>query len=126
MTWYSIYVTATGELRGHTSIQPTGLPGTMATATHANRMDQTMRWNPTTKAWDTPIPVPVLVDRLQDLAGHPYAATVWSQLTVAQRQKLRQIMVWLMGSRRYRQVTEDVAVDVPDGWPSDPSGVGNP
>lgn len=89
-------------------------------------MDQDWRWNPVTRAWDVPIPQPVLVDRLQDLANHPYAADIWSRLTVAQRQKLRRYLVWLLGSRRYRQQLEDVALDVDGAWPTDPAQVPQP
>jgi len=122
-TWYSIYVTATGELKGHTSIPVASPDPAWTVVEHDGRQDQTHRWNPATKAWDRPIPVPVMVDRLQDLADHPYAAEIWSRLTVAQRLKLRRTLAWLLGNRRYRQQNEEVAIDVAPEWPIDPGAV---
>lgn len=83
-------------------------------------MDQTHRWDPATRTW-VAIPPEVRIDRLQDLANHPYAAEIWSRLTVAQRTKLRKLMVWLLGTHRYRQPTEEVALDVDAAWPTDPA-----
>lgn len=59
------------------------------------------------------------MDRLQDLVQHAGLSGAWSRLTVTQRQTLRRAMVGLLGSRRYRQQTEEVAIDPPGGWPTD-------
>jgi hypothetical protein len=60
---------------------------------------------------------------LQDLAGHAYLSDVWSRLTVAQRTKLRKALVWLLGTKRYRQQTEEVAIAPDRDWPADPAVV---
>lgn len=121
--WYTLYETATGVLRGHTSEQglPSPIPGTFTVVNHGpNRQDQLNRWNAATRAW-VAIPPEVLIDRLQDLANHPYLSAVWSRLTVAQRTQLRKAMVWLLATHRYRTQTEDVAIDPPTNWPTDPA-----
>lgn len=119
-TWYTLYDPATGECKAHTSVLPDSHPWTVIDH-GAARQDQTMLWNVVARAWDTPIPQPVMVDRLQDLVGHPYLADVWTRLTVAQRQKLRKAMVWLLASRRFRQQQEEVSIEPGNAWPSDPA-----
>jgi len=120
--WYTLYVTATGECRAHTSVLPASVDPSFTVVEHPARQDQGARWNPQTLVW-VPVPPPVMVDRLQDLADHPHAAEIWSRLTVAQRLKLRRTLAWLLGTRRYRQQTETVALDAPDDFPTDPSAV---
>jgi hypothetical protein len=123
--WYTLYDTATGALRAHTSEQglpSPALPGVTVVPHGPARQDQGNRWNVATRAW-VAIPPEVLVDRLQDLANSAYMAEVWTRLTVAQRTKLRKAFVWLLGARRYRQQTEEVAIDVPPTWPADPTNV---
>ena len=124
--WWTIYRIADGACLGHTSVLPDTLPPGSATVTHADRQDQGIGygafWDPINLVW-TPRPAPVMVDRLQDLANHPYAAEVWQRLTPAQRVKLRRILVWLLGGQRLRRETDPVAIDEPSGWPTDPSGV---
>ena len=36
---------------------------------------------------------------------------------------MRKAFVWLLGSRRFRGPLEEVAVDPPDNWPTDPTQV---
>jgi hypothetical protein len=121
--WFTLYETATGVLRAHTSEVglPSPIPAQFTVVAHgAARQDQGNRWNVATRTW-VAIPAPVLVDRLQDMANHAYMAEIWSRLTVAQRTKLRKALVWLLASRRYRTPTEDVALDPPLTWPTDPA-----
>jgi hypothetical protein len=123
--WFTLYDTATGALRGHTSEAglPSPIPAGITVVEHGPaRQDQGNRWNATTRTW-VAIPAEVLVDRLADLAGHAYLANVWSRLTAAQRTQLRKAMVWLLGGKRYRQPTEEVALDVDPSWPTDPATV---
>jgi hypothetical protein len=121
--WFSIYVTATGELKAHTSILPEQIDPAWTVIDHGEtRQDQDNLWNVATRTW-TPRPAPIVIDRLQDLANHPYAADIWTRLTVAQRTKLRKLFVWLLGTRRLRGQTEPICVDEPDGWPTDPAAV---
>ena len=118
--WWTIYETITGILRGHTSIEPTGLPGTLTVISHAQRMDQANRWNAVLRAWE-PIPAQVRIDRLQDALAHSYLSNVWARLTAAQRTQLRKFLVWLLGGKRYRESLEEVSIEVVSGWPTDPA-----
>jgi hypothetical protein len=58
VTWWTLYVTATGELRGHTSIDPGGVDPAWSVIQHATRQDQDKIWNPVTKAWEARPPEP--------------------------------------------------------------------
>lgn len=121
--WYTLYTTATGVIRGHTSEVglPSPVPAGITVVNHGpNRMDQTNRWDASTRTW-VPIPPPVVIDRLQDLANHPFLSQVWTRLTVAQRTQLRKAMVWLLGGYRFRQELEEVSLNPPEGWPVDPA-----
>jgi hypothetical protein len=121
--WYTLYDTASGALRAHTSeagLPSPALPGVTVVAHGAARQDQGNRWDVPTRAWVAITPE-ALVDRLQDLANHAYTAELWSRLTAAQRVKLRKVFVWLLGTRRYRQTLEEVSIDVPPTWPTDPA-----
>ncbi len=121
--WTAVYRVSDGVLLGCGTVLPDRLPDGSATRTYLERPDQGTRWDPSTLDF-VPVPAPVYVDRLQDLVNHPYLSSVWSRLTVAQRQQMRRTMVWLLGSRRYREPLEDVAIDPPDSaWPTDPASV---
>jgi hypothetical protein len=127
VNWYTLYVTATGQCKAHTSVLPPSVDPAWTVIDHgANRMDQTFLWNIASRAWDIPKPVPVLVDRLADIAAHPFAAELWSRLTAAQRIKLRQLLVWILASRRYRPLGDTTPVDADDSWYADPSQVPPP
>ena len=111
-------------LLGYGTVLPATLPpGSVLVGPTVDRQDQGFYWNTVTRAFDIPIPGPVMVDRLQDLAAHPYVSDVWSRLTPAQRVKLRKLLVWLLAGRRYRQQTEEVSIEPADGWPVDPAVV---
>ena len=121
--WYTLH--RDGTLLGHTSEQglPPTIPDGVTIIAHGPaRQDQGNRWDAATRTW-VAIPPDVLIDRLQDMAQHPYLSNVWSRLTAAQRTQLRRAMVWLLGTKRYRQPTEEVAIDVDPGWPTDPANV---
>jgi len=120
--WTAIYRTSDGVLLGCGTVLPDTLPAGTSTKVYPGRPDQGTRWDPATRDF-VAIPPPVLVDRLADLANHPYLATMWGQLNATQRQRLRRAMVWVLGARRYREPGEDVAIEPPNGWPADPSTV---
>lgn len=120
MTWTAYFRDDTGTLVGYGTVPPESIPPGVSTLASETRMDQTNRWDPATRDW-VPIPPEVLVDRLADLAAHPYVSDVWSRLTAPQRVKLRKLIVWLLGTKRFRHETEEVALDVDDTWPTDPA-----
>jgi hypothetical protein len=116
--WYAVYDRATGRLVSTGTVLG-DFGDEYEVSEYADRPDRDTRWDATTKTF-VPLPDDHVVDRIQDLANHPYAAEVWSRLTVAQRQKLRKIFIWLLGTHRYRTPTEEVALDPDEGWPTDP------
>jgi hypothetical protein len=123
--WYTLYDTASGALRGHTSeagLPSPALPGVTVVPHGPARQDQGNRWDVATRQW-VAIPPEVLIDRLQDLAAHPYASDIWSRLTAAQRLKLRMLLVFVLGGRRYRQQTEELTIGWEPGMPTDPAVV---
>lgn len=120
--WTAIYRLADGVLIGCGTVLPETLPDGTGTKTYEERPDQGTHWDPALLDFVANDP-PVLIDRLQDLAGHAYLADVWAKLTTTQRTKLRRAMVWLLGTHRYRQPLEEVALDVDSSWPTDPSTV---
>ena len=120
--WTAIYRVSDGALLGCGTVLPAALPVGSATKVYPGRPDQGTRWDPATLDF-VPVPPPVRVDRLQDALTHPALATVWPRLTAAQRIALRRWLVWLLGSRRYREELEDVTLDPPEAWPTDPTRV---
>jgi hypothetical protein len=121
MTWYAVVDDATGRLLSVGSIEPAPSTGRVI-LTFADRPDQDTIWNPATRTFSPRPPDPV-VDRLQDMANHPALAAAWSRLTPAQRTAMRKAFVWLLGSRRFRTPNEEVALDPPNNWPTDPTVV---
>lgn len=120
--WTAIYRISDGALLGCGTVLPETLPVGSATRVYPTRPDQGARWDPDLRDF-TPLPPPVVIDRLQDALGHPALAAVWPRLTVAQRTALRRWLVWLLGSRRYREPGEEVSLDPPTAWPTDPTQV---
>ena len=110
--WTAIYRTADGVLIGCGTVLPETLPAGTSTKVYAERPDQGTRWD-TVLLDFVPVPPPVLIDRLQDLADHAYLLDVWQRLTVAQRTKLRKAMVWLFVHRTATASrSKSVALDV--------------
>ena len=120
--WTVIYRISDGAILGCGTVLPAELPVGSATKVYLTRPDQGTRWDPATLDF-VAVPPPVRVDRLQDALTHPALATVWPRLTIAQRIALRRWLVWLLGSRRYREAGEEVGIDVQPSWPTDPTQV---
>lgn len=120
--WTAIYRVSDGALLGCGTVLPEQLPAGSATRVYPSRPDQGTRWDPVLLDF-VAVPPPVRIDRLQDAANHPALAAAWSRLTVAQRTAFRRYLVWLLGDRRYREPAEEVSIDPPAGWPTDPTQV---
>ena len=75
-TWYTLYKTSDGELKGHTGLEsnlPDPLPADRSTREDEGRQDQTKDWDAATAAWvarpkRTAIPI---VDFLRIQKTHP-------------------------------------------------------
>lgn len=120
--WYVVYRTSDGVLIGCGTTVADPLPAGTVVRQYASRPDQDAHWDPAAREWVANV-AEVLIDRLQDIANHSSLAAAWGRLTTAQRTALRRYIVWLLGNRRYRHAAEDVCVDPPDNWPSDPAQV---
>jgi hypothetical protein len=113
MTWYAVYVTATGRLVsvGQTVAEP--LPDHLQAVTLAGPPADGEMWDATTKAF-VARPPKVLVDRLQDIITHPDYADdlqlLWSSLNATQRTRLRNALIRLLGPQRWRAAGESVAI----------------
>lgn len=99
MTWYCYY-DDTGRLVSQGSLDTPAPDGLTRLELPAKPPDSQM-WDESTRSF-VPRPAKVLVDRLQDLADDPELVAVWQQLTVAQRQVLRDRLGRLLGQYRYR------------------------
>lgn len=70
MSWYTLYDTATGELKGHASIALDPVPEGLTQIETADRKDQGgFVWNEATRQWETAppirqIPIPEILQRL--------------------------------------------------------------
>lgn len=61
MSWYTVYRTSDGALKGHGQVIPDPLPPQLTSIDHGSeRQDQGNQWNPTTLQWE-PLPVPRLI-----------------------------------------------------------------
>lgn len=110
MPWSAVYRTTDGRLESLTTTVPTGLSAPLAAKQLAAGPDPSLLWDETVADWK-PRPAEVLADRLQDLADDPVLSTVWSRLTVAQRQTLRDRLAALLGPRRWRRPAEPVDLE---------------
>lgn len=110
VTWYAVYEETTGSLRSLTTVAPTGLASGLTAKTLADGPDASRLWDEALLDW-RPRPAEVLSDRLQDLVNDPVLSAVWTRLTVAQRQTLRDRLVALLGPRRWRQQAEPVDLE---------------
>jgi hypothetical protein len=111
MAWYAVYEEATGRLRSLGQVVADPLPAGLVAASLDSLPDLKNRvWDDVARGFVNR-PPEVLVDRLQDLVDDPLLGAVWSRLTVAQRQALRERLVRLLGPRRWRIPTEPVDIE---------------
>jgi len=61
MSWYTVYKTSDGALKGHGQSIPDPLPSHLTSINHGNtRQDQGQQWNSTSKEWESR-PAPRLI-----------------------------------------------------------------
>lgn len=120
MALFAVVEDATGKLLSIGSVVVDPLPAGIVVLPIVGPPDGI--WNPTTRSFTARPPDPV-VDRLQDALNHPALAAAWTRLQPAHRTALRKWLVWLLGSRRFRAPQEEVTVDPPNNWPTDPTQV---
>jgi len=112
LAWYYIYYEDTGRMASETTFPPPPLPGNLAYLTRETRADLGVEmWDETARNF-VPRPVPVILDRLMDLVNDAaYASdfrTAWNGLTAANKTRLRDALIRLLGPYRYRESTQPI------------------
>jgi len=110
MAWYAVYSSATGRLVSVGQVVADPLPGDQVASLLAGRPGDEEMWNEGARLF-VARPAKVPVDRLQDLATNPdYAEfqTAYNALSAANRQRLTNALMRLLGRARYRAVGEPV------------------
>lgn len=120
MPWYLFIRRSDGDLVSEGSVVPDKLDTDQyEVQEHPERPDWTVKaWNPSQKAlYDRP--VPILIDRLDDIEARFLAdadfAAVWGALNATRKQQLRdgikRVLASIVGGRRFRQENEQVELD---------------
>lgn len=120
MAWYLFVKKATGDLVSEGSVIPDNLDiAIYDVIDNGTRPDWTVQaWNPTLRALYTR-PLPIVVDRLDDIRARMMADTdfvaVWNNLTPARRTQIRtgidRVLSLMMGERRFRGESDRVELD---------------
>lgn len=105
MPWTALYDTTTGRLLSVGTVVANPLPSGTATLDMAQAPTRADMWDETTRAFIAR-PAKVQIDRLADISAHPDFDAVWQALNATQRTKIRTAVIWLLGSRRYRNATD--------------------
>lgn len=119
MAWYLFYKKDTGDMVSEGSTVPTNLDtavyGVLDVGTRP--VWSLTGWNPTQRALYT-LPLPVLIDRIDDLNAWMQAdtdfAAVWQTLSTARKTQIRQgigrVLARFVGGLRFRQADDPVEV----------------
>lgn len=107
MPWYYLHEATTGRLVSVTSVAPSVLPDGITSVELSLGPSNTQMWDESSRTFISR-PLEVLVDRIQDLANDSVLAAVWTRLTVAQRQVLRDRLALLLGPYRLRNSNDGV------------------
>lgn len=120
MSWYFFINKQSGDLVSEGAVVPAGIDTNVYEVRDVvARPDWTTKvWNPTTKAL-TDRPIPLLIDRLDDIEARFLAdadfAAVWATLNAARKTQLRtgimRVLGQLVGAKRFRQESEPVELD---------------
>jgi hypothetical protein len=112
MAWYYI-VQSDGALVSESATLPTALTVGQRVIEVTDRINaDTMMWDKASQQF-VPRPKPVVVDRLNDLmssADFSDFASVWSSLDATRRQKLRDAVIRLLGTKRFREQNEPASI----------------
>jgi hypothetical protein len=108
--WYAIYYTATGILASETSVEPGNLPAPQAYKTYASKPSDSLMWDTVTRDYIAR-PAGGVVDRMVDLETHVEFVdfqTGWGALNAANKQRVRNGIIKMLGSQRFRDTNEPV------------------
>jgi hypothetical protein len=114
VTWFAVIEDATGRLASVGTILPPTLPAGYIAQTLAERPNFALvQWNAATRAFE-PVPPIVWIDRLDDLVNSDRFVdfrTIWNSLNAANKTRLRNAMIALLGGKRFRQAHESEVLD---------------
>lgn len=110
MTWYAVH-DANGKLVSVGTRLADNLPNGL-TVVNLGEADPDLRltmWDETTRMFIAR-PLPVLIDRLDDLRAMTGVQVLWNSLSGAQKLVLANALIALLGGARYRKSGQPVAV----------------
>lgn len=115
MAWFLIYDTATGRLESECDTEITAKAGktVLHLADRPNISAGGVTWDTVTRTF-IPRPAKVLIDRLDDIQTNSNFAdfmTVYNSLNTANKTRLRNMIIRLLGNRRYRASLEAVELE---------------
>jgi hypothetical protein len=114
MAWYAIYNTANGALESIGSSDEMPSIPNKTTLELVERPDlSAVMWDEVTRSFIAR-PAKVLIDRLNDIQTNPNFAdfmTVYNGLNATNKTRLRNMIIRLLGNRRYRSQSESVEIE---------------
>jgi hypothetical protein len=115
MAWYVAYDTATGRLESESDTEIAARTGktVLQLADRPNINANGVMWDESTRTFIAR-PLKVLIDRLEDIQTNPNFAdfmTAYNTLSAANKTRLRNMVIRLLGSRRWRNQNEPVELD---------------
>lgn len=112
MLWHALIHIPTGRLLSVGTVVVDKLPVDVEDRVLVSQPDfEWVVWDVATRDFVTR-PMPVLIDRLQDLIERPAVRALWQSLSQAQKVALQNGLIWLLGKRRFRGEAEDVPLEL--------------
>ncbi|KKM02264.1 hypothetical protein LCGC14_1786190 [marine sediment metagenome] len=112
MTWRAIYDTADGRLHSVGTVWTDPPRAGTDFKEFAEKPDDASMWDEVTRAF-VPRPPKVLIDRMDDLEGHPtftQFSEVFDSLTNQQKAKVRNAIRKMLGAEQFRNVSGSVEI----------------
>lgn len=109
MTWYAVH-DGNGRLVSVGEVLTDNLPADLTAVQLQAAPDfRSSMWDEATRSF-VARPMPVLIDRLDDLRAMAGVQALWNSLNATQRQTLANALIALLGGARYRKASQSVAV----------------
>ena len=110
--WRSIFETVSGRLVSVGTVWTDPIPAGLDFLETVNKPGASDMWDETSRNW-VPRPPKVLIDRMDDLEGHPtflQFKEVFDTLTAQQRAKVRNAIRKMLGEEQFRNVNESLEI----------------
>lgn len=112
MAYYLVYETDTGRLDSQGTVLASPLRANLTAVDVGTRPADNQMWNESSRTIIAR-PAKVLIDRLDDLSNDARFSdflTAFQSLNTVNRQRLRNVLIFLLGSQRYRVQSEEVTL----------------